>query len=42
MVEGDGRLVPREDIPLQAGTALIDGDAGETGEKGLADAVAAQ
>jgi len=42
MVEGDGRLVPLEHIPLQAGAALVDGDAGEPGEKGLADAMAAQ
>lgn len=42
MVEGDCGLVPLEDIPLQAGTTLIDRDAGEPGEEGLSDAMAAQ
>ena len=42
VVDGDGGLIPLEDIPLEAGAALIYGDAGEAREEGFADAMAAE
>jgi hypothetical protein len=38
-VDGDGGGVPAEDVPLEAGAALVDGDTGEVGEKGFADSL---
>ncbi len=41
LVDGDGGGVPIEDVPLEAGTALVYGDAGEVGEESFADSLAA-
>lgn len=41
VVEVDGVLVPVEDVPLEAGAAFDDGDTGDLGEEGFADAFAA-
>jgi hypothetical protein len=40
-VDGDGGGVPGEDVPLQTGAALVDGDAGEVGEESFADSLPA-
>ncbi len=40
-VDVDGGLVPGEHVPFEARAALLDGDAGEFGEQGFADALAA-
>ncbi len=42
MVDGDGGVVPVEDVPLEAGAAFVDGDAGEAREEGAADSLASQ
>ncbi len=39
VVDVDGGLVPGEDVPFEAGAALLDGDAGEVAEKGFADSL---
>lgn len=41
-VEVDGRGVPVEDLPLEAGAAVFDGDGGDSLQEGLADAEAAE
>ena len=42
LVDGYRVFVPLEDIPLEAGAALVDGDTGEAREESFADAVAAE
>ncbi len=42
VIKVDGVLVPVEYVPLEAGAAFDDGDAGNLGEEGFADAFAAK
>lgn len=42
VVDGDGRLVPLEDVPLKAWAAFLDGDAGDGGEERFADSLLAK
>ena len=41
-VDGDGGIVPVEDVPLEAWAAFVDGDLREAGEQGSADSLPAQ
>jgi hypothetical protein len=40
LVDGDGGGIPGEDVPLEAGAALFDGDTGEVAKEGFADSLA--